>query len=463
MARVGKYEIVRPLATGGMGEVLLARLTGPGGFSRAVVVKRLLPHLAKEPAFVQMFLNEARVVSRLSHPNIAQIYELGEDAGTLFIAMEFVHGRSLLEVCKALVERARLLGAPLAVRVAIEALHGLQHAHALKLDGQSAPVVHRDMSPDNILLGFNGSVRVIDFGIARAADTISTTRTGTVKGKFAYMAPERFDAERSTDTDVTIDVYAMGVVLYEALSGRRPFRGASDAQLIGAILNSTATPLHEVNPAVPPALGELVMRALEKDPVKRFASAAEFAAALEDWLRASGANVGQEQLCALLRGLFPDDAERDPASSIATAAPELATQLTRAPAAASRRWPLAVAGALVAAAVGLAGWKSQQQQQAQPPPPQPPQERPVVIAETKPAPAPAAPTGKPGRVSFRVKPWGEIWLGAEMLGVTPNVKVEKAPGQYTFTVKHPDYPPRELMVQVLPESDVSVKVDLTAP
>jgi serine/threonine-protein kinase len=457
MPRVGKYEIVRPLATGGMGEVLLARLTGPGGFSRAVVVKRLLPHLAKEPAFVQMFLNEARVVSRLSHPNVAQIYELGEEDSTLFIAMEFVHGRSLLQVCKALVERGRLLSAPLAVRVAIEALQGLHHAHGLKIDGQASPVVHRDMSPDNILLGFNGSVRVIDFGIARAADTVSTTRTGTVKGKFAYMAPERFDAERSTDAEVTVDVYAMGVVLYEALGGRRPFRGASDAQLIGAILNSAPPPLHEVNAAVPRALSELVMRALEKDPARRFASAGEFAAALEAWLRASGSSAGENELSALLRGLFPDDAERDPATSIASFVPEVATQLTRAPV--KTRWPFGVAGLALAAIVAFVVWR-QVPAAAPVVVPEPPKQLPTppVVAEV-----PKPPTGKPGRVSFRVKPWGEIWLGGEKLGVTPNVKVEKAPGQYTFTVKHPDYPPRELAVQVLPESDVSVKVDLTQP
>ncbi|MFT3710858.1 MAG: serine/threonine-protein kinase [Archangium sp.] len=463
MPRVGKYEIVRPLATGGMGEVLLARLTGPGGFSRAVVVKRLLPHLAKEPAFVQMFLNEARVVSRLSHPNVAQIYELGEDAGTLFIAMEFVHGRSMLQVCKELVSRGRLLSAPLAVRVAIETLHGLHHAHTLKIDGQIAPVVHRDMSPDNILLGFNGSVRVIDFGIARAADTVSTTRTGTVKGKFAYMAPERFDGEHSTDTDVTIDVYAMGVVLYEALGGRRPFRGGTDAQLIGAILNSAAPELHSVNPAVPRELSELVMRALEKDPTRRFPTAGDFAANLEAWMRTSDAPAGSEQLVALLRGLFPDDADRDPATSIGSFVPEIATQATRAPA--PSRAPAAALGALLAVA-GIAGGFFAFRSPAPapvvaPPPQQQTQQQPAPVV-VKPPPPPT-PTGKPGRVSFRVKPWGEIWLGDEKLGTTPNVKIERPPGQYTFVVKHPDYPPRELAVQVLPESDVSVKVDLTQP
>lgn len=461
MERVGKYEIVRPLATGGMGEVLLARLTGPGGFSRAVVVKRLLPHLAKEPAFVQMFLNEARVVSRLSHPNIAQIYELGDADGTLFIAMEFVHGRSLQQLCRALLQRGRLLSPAIAVRVAIEALQGLHHAHSLRVDGTPSPVVHRDMSPDNILLGFNGNVRIIDFGIARAADTVSTTRTGTVKGKFAYMAPERFDGERSTDADATIDVYAMGVVLYECLAGQRPFRGASDAALVGAILNSTAQPPEELNATVPAALSALVLRALERDPARRFQTAGEFASALEGWLRSTGATLGEAELIAVMRGLFPEDADRNPATSIAAdVSSERATELAAAPRARAK-WPIVVGAAVVALGLGLFALRPQPTGVVlQQPIAQPVVQQPVV---TPPPPTPPAPTGKPGRVAFRVKPWGEIWLGGEKLGVTPNVKIEKPPGQYTFVVKHPDYPPRELAVQVLPESDVSVKVDLTAP
>ncbi|MBL8911001.1 MAG: serine/threonine protein kinase, partial [Archangium sp.] len=421
----------------------------------------LLPHLAKEPAFVQMFLNEARVVSRLSHPNIAQIYELGDANGTLFIAMEFVHGRSLQQLCRALLERGRLLSPAIAVRIAIEALQGLHHAHSLRIDGAAAPVVHRDMSPDNILLGFNGNVRIIDFGIARAADTVSTTRTGTVKGKFAYMAPERFDGERSTDADATIDVYAMGVVLYECLAGQRPFRGSSDAALVGAILNSTPQPPQELNAAVPVELASLVLRALERDPSRRFQTAGEFASALEGWLRSTGATLGEAELIAVMRGLFPEDADRDPATAIAAEAPsERATELAAAPARSSPKWAI-VGAVLVVIGLGAFALRPDATPVATPPIQQRPP--PVVQRQPPPQPTPPAPTGKPGRVAFRVKPWGEIWLGGEKLGVTPNVKIEKPPGQYTFVVKHPDYPPRELVVQVLPESDVSVKVDLTAP
>lgn len=459
--RIGNYEVVRSLATGGMGEVLLARQSGPGGFARAVVVKRLLPHLAKEPAFVQMFLNEARVVSRLSHPNVAQIYELGESGDTLFIAMEFVHGRSLQLINKTLAVRGRALGPPLAMRIVIETLKGLEHAHSLSIDGKPAPVVHRDMSPDNILVGFNGAVRVIDFGIARAADSISTTRTGTLKGKFSYMAPERFDEARAKELDARIDVFAMGVVAYECLAGQRPFRGSSDAALVGAILNGTAPILHELAPAVGAPLSAIVHRAIAKDPAERFATAADFRHALEGWLDASGTKVGEQDIAGLMRSLFADEADLNPATTIASL-PSIEVELLTEGGAKPRRWPLALAG-LSAAVLGIGGWffstrAPEQQPVAVPPPPEARTPSEVAVPAEKPV-----AVGKPGNVSFRVKPWGEIWLGNEKLGTTPNVKVSRPPGHYTFIVRHPDYAPRELTVQVLPESELTVKVDLTAP
>ncbi|MFO0598439.1 MAG: serine/threonine-protein kinase [Myxococcaceae bacterium] len=456
--RVGRYELVRHLATGGMGEVFLARQSGPAGFTRTAVVKRLLPHLARDAAFVEMFLNEARVVSLLSHPHIAQILELGEADGTWFIAMEFIHGRSLQQLEKALAEKQRVLAPALAVRILVQALRGLEHAHALRIDGKPSPVIHRDLSPDNILVGFNGVARLIDFGIARAADTVSTTRTGTVKGKFSYMAPERFDTELSREVDPRTDVWAMGVVAWEALAGMRPFRGKGDPQLISAILHTEAPPLHEANPAVPPELGAIVMRALAKRPEARFQSAGEFADALEAWLRASGQVAGETEVASLLRSVFPGAADENPALSSSSSELMPPTVISQGPAAPQRRpwWIVVVLG------VGLAGggaWVAMRPTPAAAPvvvvPP------PIEVkAEPKVEPAPA---GKPGRVSFRVKPWAEIWEGARKLGTTPNVPIERPAGEYTFTLKHPDYPPRDIKVQVLADSEVSMKVDLTAP
>lgn len=460
MQRIGKYEVVRHLATGGMGEVLLARQLGPAGFTRTVVLKRLLPHLAKDPVFVQMFLNEARVVSLLSHPNVAQIFELGEAGDTFFIAMEFVHGHSLHHVIRALARRQRLPGPALSARIVIQALKGLHHAHSLRTEGRPTPVVHRDMSPDNILVGFNGISRVIDFGIARAADTVSTTRTGTIKGKFAYIAPERFQNEKSDVVDARVDVYAMGVVAYECLTGVRPFRGNSDAALVGAILQTEAAPAHEVNAAVPPALSAVVAKALAKDPAQRFTTALEFADALEAWLASSGQAVGDAEIAAFMRSLFGDEADSNPA--MLPPSPVAAEALTEAAAAPVRRRgaPVFVAAALAVLGLGVGLAYAALRP--------PPAESLTPVAAPPPAPVPRdepPPTtkGKPGRVSFRVKPWGEIWLGDEKLGVTPNVFVERPPGRYTFTVKHPDFPPRSLDVELLPDSEVAVKVDLTTP
>src|SRR5581483_1446655 len=168
--QIGKFDVVRLIATGGMGEVFLARQQGAGGFERAVVVKRLLPQFARDEAFVQMFLNEGRLSGMLTHPNIAQIYELGESKGSFFLAMEYVHGKSLRMVQRALEAQSRLIGPALAARICIQALRGLHAAHTLVIDGKPTAVVHRDMSPDNILVGFNGVARVIDFGVARASD-----------------------------------------------------------------------------------------------------------------------------------------------------------------------------------------------------------------------------------------------------------------------------------------------------
>lgn len=468
--RLGKYELVRHLATGGMGEVYLARQQGPAGFARLVVLKRLLPHLAKEPAFLQMFLNEARVVSMLSHPHVAHVHELGEDAGTWFLVMEYVHGRSLQQVLRTLDQRGRLLSPALAVRLVVQALRGLQHAHELRVDGRPAPVIHRDMSPDNILVGFNGVAKLIDFGIARSAETVSTTRTGTVKGKFAYMAPERFEGG-SAEVDPRVDVWSMGIVAWECLVGRRPFRGPSDAALVGAILNTEPGSLSEHNPAVPRELEALVLRALEKDRARRFQSAEEFATALEGWLASTGQRVGEPELAALMKGLFGE--EENPAlarASLASAplVPELATAASaptvltaHTPSPPRRRWPLVV-GSAVAVSLGAAAflaWRTEPPPRPAPPPESAPPAKPEVLVEEK-APTPPA---RPGRVSFRVKPWGEVWLGTEKLGVTPNVLVERPAGQYTFVIKHPDYPPKELQVQVLADSEVAVKVDLTAP
>ncbi len=303
-AQLGRYKVQKLLATGGMGEVFLARHEGPAGFSKQVVLKRVLAHLAREPEFIQMFLDEARLAAVLTHPNIVQIHELAEDSGTWFIAMEFLDGRSLRTVREKLSGLGRDMDPVQAARIMSQALDGLAYAHGLAADGKPLNIVHRDVSPDNVFVGFNGVVKVLDFGIAKAANAITTTRTGMVKGKAAFMPPEQLLAQ---PIDGRADVYAAGVVLYQLLSGLRPFEAPSDAALIQKILTAAPEPLKPRAPHVPDALCALVMKALAKTPANRFQSAAEFSSALERIVAASGVPNTNAETGAWMRMLFHDE------------------------------------------------------------------------------------------------------------------------------------------------------------
>src|SRR5262249_34122249 len=183
--RIGRYEIVAELASGGMAEILLARLVGPSGFERPVVLKRILPHLAREPEFVHMFLDEARIVAGITHPNVVQVQELGKDGNELFLAMEYLEGETLWGLMRRLAVRGERLDTPLAVRVIVQACAGLHAAHELvDADGHPVNLVHRDVSPQNLFITYAGQVKLLDFGIAKAADRITRTETGVLKGKF---------------------------------------------------------------------------------------------------------------------------------------------------------------------------------------------------------------------------------------------------------------------------------------
>src|SRR6266849_4808028 len=249
---LGKYKLVKLIASGGMAEVYLARQAGAAGFEKLICLKRILPHLARDKQFVDMFLNEARLAAQLDHPNIVSIFDLGEANGNYFIAMEFIDGPSLRAVHKRAAERNELLPIPEIVKIISMAAGGLQYAHDLT-DAQGKPLglVHRDISPDNILVHRNGSAKVVDFGIAKAANSSGATRTGTLKGKVAYMPPEQL---RGETLDRRTDVFALGVVLYELLAGRRPWEGTSEVALIGQIMTQDPAPLAELRPEVPEEL-----------------------------------------------------------------------------------------------------------------------------------------------------------------------------------------------------------------
>ncbi|MBX5483076.1 MAG: serine/threonine protein kinase [Myxococcaceae bacterium] len=304
--QLGKYRLFHHLATGGMGEVFLAVNEGPAGFAKTVVVKRILASVASDPSFVAMFLNEARLAALIEHPNVVQIFELGLEGNTYFIAMEYVRGRSLRHVRQQLIERKQDLAPEVAARICSQALQGLHHAHNLSdANGTPLNIVHRDISPDNLLVGFNGVVKVVDFGIAKAEINVMTTRAGAVKGKYAYMAPEQLLGK---PVDRRADIYSMGVLLYELLAGVRPFNADSEPGLIRAILNDVVPPPVATNPALPEELSAIVMKALSRDPAERFATAEEMSLALEGYIQSTGKTITNAHVGALLKTLFPQEA-----------------------------------------------------------------------------------------------------------------------------------------------------------
>jgi eukaryotic-like serine/threonine-protein kinase len=305
-AQLGKYRLLKLLATGGMGEVLLARQEGPAGFMKTVVVKRMLTHLGRDPKFVEMFLNEARLAAQLSHPNIVQIFELGEQDGTYFLAMEFIHGVNLRFIKRRFDEQQLRVPILFAAWACAQALKGLHHAHTLTDEsGASLNIVHRDVSPDNILVGFNCTVKMVDFGIAKASTSISTTGAGTFKGKFAYMAPEQLSGQPA---DPRSDIYAMGVLLFELVGGGRPFKGSSEGELVKCILQDEPRPLRELRPDVPEELEETIRRAMARNPAERFSSAEAMSSVLESFIIRSG-GLAPDEIKTLLRSLFGEEVD----------------------------------------------------------------------------------------------------------------------------------------------------------
>jgi eukaryotic-like serine/threonine-protein kinase len=279
--------LVAELATGGMATVYLARVSGAGGFQRFVAIKRLHPHLAREEEFVQMFLDEARLAARIHHPNVVSILEIGASEQAHYIVMEYVEGSTIAHMLATASKRGQRLPIQVGIRVVIDVLTGLHAAHELKDDdGKSLEIVHRDVSPQNILVGVDGSGRLSDFGVARAATRLSTTRSGQVKGKVAYMAPEQARSEK--DIDGRADIFAAGVVLWEVITCRRLFRGETEAHTLNKVLTEPIPSLESVLPGVPASLQRVVDGALQRDRALRFSTAAEFADQLEAAARAAG-------------------------------------------------------------------------------------------------------------------------------------------------------------------------------
>lgn len=289
---VGRYVLYGEIASGGMATVHFGRLSGPVGFSRTVAIKRLHPHYAKDPEFVTMFLDEARLCGRIRHPNVVPTLDVVTTQGEIFIVMEYVAGEALSKLMKSAVARNLPMPQRVAATVLSSVLHGLHAAHQTKDEhGRELGIVHRDVSPQNILVGADGTARVLDFGVAKAAGRMQTTRDGQLKGKIAYMPPEQLAGAAVTRQ---VDIYAAAVVLWEALAGRRLFDGETETIVLARAIEGAIVPPSTHNPAVSPAIDAVVMRGLARDSAQRYGSAREMALAIEQTIGlASPSEVGE--------------------------------------------------------------------------------------------------------------------------------------------------------------------------
>jgi tRNA A-37 threonylcarbamoyl transferase component Bud32 len=380
--RLGRYEILRPLARGGMAELFLARATGIQGFEKLVVVKRILPEMARDTEYVEMFLEEARLAAGLHHSNIVQVYDIGEDEEAPFFAMEYLQGEDVRTLLRATQLRGERVPIEHALSIVIGVAAGLHHAHEQR-DGEGKPlgIVHRDVSPHNVAVTFDGGVKLLDFGVAKTRKRVSATRHGTLKGKLGYMSPEQC---RGDEIDRRSDVFAVAILLWELMTGRRLYGGRSDFGIMKSIVETDAPRPSLVWHDCPPELEAIVMRGLRREREARQETAEELQLALEAFARERRLPVSNAGLGHYVRELFGERATVKPETERTTTLYDVAAgdddvaaatvvdgvvatastaesmapaRMTRAVARRKRRawlWPV-VAAALTAA--GLIGWR----------------------------------------------------------------------------------------------------------
>jgi serine/threonine protein kinase len=301
--KLGKHDLIRQIAVGGMAELYLARTTGIEGFEKLVVLKRILPQLANNASFVNMFLNEARLAATLHHPNIAQVFDIDQDGADYFFSMEYIHGQDLGH----LVASAHESGVPISLDAALTLVAGLcaglHYAHdKVGPDGQPLNVVHRDVSPSNVLVSYDGAVKLVDFGIARAGSNPATTRGG-LKGKIAYMSPEQCRGKATLDR--RSDIFSIGTILYELTTSQLPFTDETEYGVLNQIVNRDAEPPSRLIADYPPTLEAIVMRALARDPDQRYATALEMQKDLEDFAHENRLRISPLVIGRLMGSLYP--------------------------------------------------------------------------------------------------------------------------------------------------------------
>jgi eukaryotic-like serine/threonine-protein kinase len=419
--RLGRYTVLKRIGCGGMAEVYLARADAIGGFSKAVALKVVHAHLVQEPVAVRSFLREARLAATLDHPNIVQVLDVGVMGGEHTLVMEHVHGRDVGETL-GMLAAGEPMPMPCALRVVIDVCAALEYAHAkCGADDEPLAIVHRDVSPSNVLVGFNGVVKLTDFGIAKIGAHSTTTTAGMLKGKFGYMSPEQ---SLGQPVDGRTDVFSLGILLYETTTGTRAFYGANAFAIMNKSIEGDYTPPSEVRPGYPTALAEIVARCLVPEPELRYGSVVELRRDLEAWAGSGGVADGST-LGAFMRASFGDPPAPDLWAFTPTAETGHRTPTTRR--IARRRWRAGVvaAGALALGLVIGASVSGRQPERTQdaievppprdvatvaPPPASAPEDEQVVIlddeaprtsAESEPEAEPAKQKSTPRRPSRR--------------------------------------------------------------
>ena len=452
----GRYQLLKKIASGGMGQVFLAR-TGQVGFEKLVVLKRILPHLVEDEEFFAMFQDEAKITMRLNHPNIAQIFEFGEERGIHYLVMEYIAGEDVRRLTKRITAAGQTLPLGVILRIVADAAAGLDHAHKGR-DSKGVPLglVHRDVSPQNVLVGFDGAVKLIDFGVAKAAGRAQHTATGILKGKFPYMSPEQAEG---VEIDARSDVFALGIILWEMLTNKRLFKGDTDVMTQRLVKACQVPPPSALEHTLPADLDALVFKALEKRPEDRYPDAGAFRLALEEFAMKKSIPASSAHLVAFLQphyaermSLEQDSSALDELSSESaldwngsanSGGPQLATpQKVSAPGGSNRSarglW-LGVTGAAIIGVTAIA-WYSKERQ--------------VVVSPLKVPtgvtvePDPPRPPVEPEKLKFKIDsdPAGaEVELAGRKLGFTPiELAYVKSELPLQLRVAHEGFEPRDL-------------------